>query len=552
MLKKISVILSILALGAFSVNAGTVAGVADSAGANKVLAGVIVTVTPLAGGTSLSDTTNATGNYSIANASVGGAGGTWNITATLAGYRTYTGIIFIQGGNQTVTQDISLTKPAPGVTISGTVTDSAAGTPLAGALVRLLTIGGGVTTVDSVLSAANGTYSLTNVQAGTYNLVASITRYTAKTVRVTIAAANITQNFQLVGLPAGIVISGTVTDSISGTPLAGAIVQLRTTGGGGGSLLDSAKTAANGTYSIGSVQPGNYRLVASAAGHTSKTVAPVAVANANITQNFQLVGLPAGITISGTVTDSLRGTPLAGALIRLRRGGDAVTIDSVIAAANGSYSIDSVQAGTYTLVASAAGHVTKTLAGVTVAAANLTRNFQLVTLPGQDITGSVADFVTGMPLAGAIVKAMQGATVVDSVVAATNGTYTLIVPAGTYSVSALAAGHSPKTVTGVVVTNATVTLNFLLVIGTGTVSTAQNGVSARPEFSVNAAGILQLRNFSDRGVVSVFSLNGKLVCRTAITANETSVVLPKTIIGGSYLVSVTQKNAVYRKQVAMP
>jgi hypothetical protein len=164
----------------------------------------------------------------------------------------------------------------------------------------------------------------------------------------------------------------------------------------------------------------------------------------------------------------------------------------------------------------------------------------------------VADSVSGMPLSGAIVKAMQGGTVVDSVVAAANGTYTLIVPAGTYSVSASAAGHSPKTVTGVVVANATVTLNFLLVVGTGTVSTTHNGISAKPEFSVNAAGILHLRNFSDQGVVSVFSVNGKLVYRTNIVANATLVVLPKTVVGGTYLVSVTQKSAVYRKQVIMP
>jgi large repetitive protein len=541
-----------------------------------------------------------------------------------------------------VARNITLTVLPPGITISGTVTDSVGGTPLVGAKVLLRTIGGGATTVDSTVAAANGTYSLTHVQAGTYNLIASAAGHTSKTVRTVVAAANITSNFQLVGLPAGIIISGTVTDSVGGTPLAGAKVYLRTGGGGGGTLLDSAVAAANGTYSIDSVLPGNYRLVASAALHTTKTINPLTVAAAPITQNFQLVGLPAGIIISGLVTDSASGTPLAGAVVRLRTGGigGGAVIDSAISAANGAYSIDSVDAGTYSLNATAAGHTARTIAGivvaaanvtqnielvglpagisisgtvtdsargtplagavvrlrtaggagtlvdsaivaangtysidsvqpgnynlsavaaghttktvaVTAAAANLTRNFQLLGLPGVTVSGNVADSASGLPLAGAIVKAMQAGVLVDSAIAAANGTYSLDLPAGTYTISANAAGHGTKART-VVVTNANLTENFLLVAGgTGTVSAAAAKM-LKPEFSISSARILQLRNFSQQGVVSVFSVNGGLVYRTGIAANATSVVLPKTMVGGMYLVSVTQKSSVYRKQVVMP
>jgi protocatechuate 3,4-dioxygenase beta subunit len=643
MVRKLSLILSILAASVFIANAATVTGVVDSgAGAAAgPVAGAIVMLTPTAGGTAHADTTNATGDYSITGVPVG----TYVLTATHAGLDDYTALanVVIFNAGQTVTRNITMTVLLPGITISGAVQDSATGNPLAGGKVLLRTIGGGAITVDSAIVALNGTYALDSVQTGTYNLIASAAGHTTQTLRVTVAAANLTRNFLLVGLPAGIVISGTVTDTVSGNPLAGAKVYLRT--GGGGTLVDSAIAAANGTYSIDSVLPGTYRLVASAALHTTKTEIGVVVAAANITRNFQLVGLPAGIiisglvtdsvsgtplagaivrlrtgvvnpvvvdsaitaangayaidsvdagtyslnataanhnaktvagvvvaavnvteniqllglpagiVISGTVTDSVRGTPLAGAIVRLRTGGvgGGALLDSAIAAANGTYSIDSVQPGTYSLNATAAGHTAKTVAGIVVGAANLTRNFQLVGLPGVDISGNVADSVSGLPLAGAVVRALQGTVLVDSAIVAANGTYTLIsVPAGTYTLTANAAGHGTKTLSGVVVANVSLTENFLLVSGgTGTVSAANTAKMLKPDFSISAAGILQLRNFSDQGVVSVFSVNGKLVYHTGIVANATAVVLPKTMVGGMYLVSVTQKSMVYRKQVIM-
>jgi len=53
-----------------------------------------------------------------------------------------------------------------------------------------------------------------------------------------------TVNIKLVKILFGS-ITGTVTDSVAATPIAGAKVYLRTTGGGG-TLLDSAITVANG------------------------------------------------------------------------------------------------------------------------------------------------------------------------------------------------------------------------------------------------------------------------------------------------------------------
>ncbi len=549
MMKKMSVILSILALSVFTANAGTVAGVVDSAGA-AALAGVIVTVTPAGGGTALSDTTIATGDYSIA----GVPAGAQTITATKDGFVAYTGVVFVTAAG-TTTRNISLAVEPPGITVAGHVFDSASGNPLAGVIIRLTTIGGGATLVDSTVTIANGSYSLTHVQAGRYNLSAAAAGHVTQTVLIVAAAVNLTQDFTLPGLPAGIVISGHVIDSVSGNPISGAVVRLRTGGAVGGTIIDSAITIANGSYSIDSVQAGTYALIAAAAGHVTKTVTGVVVANAAITRDFALAGLPAGVSITGTVVDSVSGDPIAGAIVRLRTGGGlggGTLVDSAITIANGSYSIDSVQAGTYNLVASATGHANKTDAGIVVAAVALVRDFELVKTPGIAITGRVADSASGLPLGGAIVRAYQGGVLVDSAIVAANGTYALDVPAGVTTLTANDAGHGTKTITGLNVTVA-VTENFFLVSGgTGVVLVADNR-STKPEFVMTAGHILQLRNFNDAGVVSVYGLSGKLVYRATIEAHAASVVLPSSIArtGGLYLVSISQRNAVYRKQIVV-
>jgi hypothetical protein len=47
-------------------------------------------------------------------------------------------------------------------------------------------------------------------------------------------------------------------------------------------------------------------------------------------------------------------------------------------------------------------------------------------------------------------------------------------------------------------------------------------------------------------------VNGKVVYRAKIAANETILALPQTVTGGWYVVTVTQKNADFRQQVIMP
>ena len=120
------------------------------------------------------------------------------------------------------------------------------------------------------------------------SLSAQATGYTTKTSTVTVVGtAALTANFQLIVIVYGS-ITGTVTDSAAGTPISGAKVYLRTTGGAG-TILDSATTAADGSYTISHVQSGIARtLRAQATGYVTKNATVTVVGTAALTVNFAL------------------------------------------------------------------------------------------------------------------------------------------------------------------------------------------------------------------------------------------------------------------------
>jgi hypothetical protein len=219
------------------------------------------------------------------------------------------------------------------------------------------------------------------VQSGiARSLSAQMTGFISKTSTVTvIGTAALTANFQLVAILYGS-IAGMVTDSVAATPIAGAKVYLRTTGGGGGTLLDSATSAADGSFTIAHVQSGIARsLSAQMTGFISKTSTVTVIGTAALTANFELIAIVYG-SITGTVTDSVAATPIAGAKVYLRTtgGGGGTILDSATTASDGSYSIAHVQSGVArTLRAQATGFVTKNATITVVGTAALVANFAL-------------------------------------------------------------------------------------------------------------------------------------------------------------------------------
>jgi hypothetical protein len=649
MVRKTCLVLSIIAAFSLTANAATVSGVvSDTSG--KAIDSAIVTLAPIAGvGTTYRDTTNATGDYSLA----GVAAGTYRISAAKAGYNTMAAS-FLNVTAANVTQNLELTPAGAGVTISGTVVTAAAGgAGITGAKVRLLQAG---VVVDSTLTTgATGAYSLTGVQRGTYTINITATGYVAQTsAAFIVAAAPVTRNFQLVAIGAGVTISGTVvTAAAGGAGITGAVVRLRQNG----AVIDSTTSAATtGAYSLAGVQPGTYTINVTATGYIAQTTANITVAAAPITRNFQMVAQPVGVTVSGAVTDVADQTPIAGAKVLLMQAGAAV--DSSTTTNAGDYSFDSVQAGNYTINVTATGYTAQTSPAFAVAAVPLTRNFQLAAIalgnlyvlvqnaaaPNAALAGATVaalpTFVGGMTLTGTtgangyvvFRNIMVGAynvtasdanfaprTIREPVPATVNDTLTIALTfsaTGTkilkgsvtdtsshavlnhvevvLTIAGAGVGGGALTlfdstdangnyrIVGIPTTSATGTVvatltgyethtNLRVALGTAAAADsttlniamtktptavspiAQAKISVgNPEIIVSK-GMLRLNNFNDAGIVKVFSMNGRLLFQNRISAHTMAVALPGYVArsGNFYIVSVTQKNAVYRKQIMM-
>ncbi|WP_093786637.1 carboxypeptidase regulatory-like domain-containing protein [Actinacidiphila guanduensis] len=140
------------------------------------------------------------------------------------------------------------------------------------------------------------------------------------------------------------VITGTVTDHATGSPIAGATVKAGT---------HSATSAADGTYKL-DIPPGTYDLTASAYGYSSSTATGVDLTDgATVTEAFALDAVPTH-TVSGKIADgSGHGWPLYAKITADGVPGGPVYSDP----ATGAYSLSLPAGASYTL------HITAALPG---------------------------------------------------------------------------------------------------------------------------------------------------------------------------------------------
>ncbi len=247
-------------------------------------------------------------------------------------------------------------------------------------------------------------------------------------------------------------ISGVVTDSVSGNPIAGANVCAMTRHGGG-----RAVTNQNGEYVIQNLRPGYYRVTASAPNYFPKHYPDsVLVVDGQTTPNINFAlapyELPQRGGISGIVTDSITGNPIAGANVSAcgPSCGHAVTNQ------NGEYLIENLLPGDYRVNASARGYLTKHYPErVRVEPNQITPNINFALAPHQpppprergSISGMVTDETTGEPIAGAMVIARgMRRRIFGRAMTRQDGTYTIenLMP-GEYRVTASARGYHHET-----------------------------------------------------------------------------------------------------------
>lgn len=189
--------------------------------------------------------------------------------------------------------------------LEGKVTDSITGFPLQAASVRLLTTT--LTAVSDIL----GDYRTGTVTGGTYDVEISKPGYQTKTISgVTLSNGVLTTlDVQLAPVPT-ISISGTVLDSLTGQPIAGAMVMMSDP-----DFTFNTTTDAAGTFSLNGVVAGNYDVTVGLWGYVTKCSGFVAGSGA-----FQTELVPGyyddftfdfGWTVSGTSPNAWeRGIPV--------------------------------------------------------------------------------------------------------------------------------------------------------------------------------------------------------------------------------------------------
>lgn len=248
-------------------------------------------------------------------------------------------------------------------------------------------------------------------------------------------------------------VTGTVTDARSGQGLGGALVMITASGA---SVI--AVTAQDGTYSA-QVGPGDAVIRVSREGFLEETLGATLASGATTivdasplpwsTTTQPISDAPSGTlasSIAGVVGNGQTGSPIPGAVVAIVNGGASFTATS---GADGSYSLDGLPSGQFTVTISAAGYATRSFAVPLESAVLLTLDvpLQAGTGGGGDLTTTVAGTVTdadGQPIEGVEITA----SIVGTPVAAStdpHGRYRLDgIPPGSFSVVVVRAGYFPQ------------------------------------------------------------------------------------------------------------
>ena len=331
----------------------TASGGGALSGASVIVAGI--------GSTS----TDASGHYSISGLPTG----TYSVTYAYSGYTSQV-LSVVVGGN--TVQSVALV-PVPVVStysLSGTVTASGGGA-LAGVSVGVS--GAGATTTD-----ASGHYNLSGIASGSHTVTYSLSGYTTQALSLGITS-NMTQSVALVAIPVASthVLSGTVTASSGGAPLAGASVAVSEAG--------ATSTDASGHYSLFGISAGTHVVTYSLAGYSLQTMS--IDLSVDRTQDVALANTTA--TYSGLIRDAADGTTLPGVLVQI--GGQSTTTD-----VNGQFAVASLPTGSYVATYSLSGYEATHSAVVLSASTfvNVTLERAPVTFSGR-VVNSNGDAVDG-------------------------------------------------------------------------------------------------------------------------------------------------------------
>ncbi|NLH11749.1 MAG: carboxypeptidase regulatory-like domain-containing protein, partial [Holophagae bacterium] len=360
------------------VQSGTLTGTVVNSLNGAAVASARVTVT----GTSTYNNTNTNGVFTLTT----GAGPV-TLTVTKSGWlTTVTGTITVVGGSTTTVPNIELTQLA---TVTGTVKEQGTNINLQGVTVTLQSDPSKTTTTGS-----KGTFSLASVPMGSQTLSLAKTGYQSRTAGpYTVNTSSFSVGTILLTKTAGTIV-GTVRDGgAASSPLSGVTVSVN-----GVAPAITGTTAANGTFTLTGVSPGNQTVHAARDGWTAADSGVVTVEVGQTSSIGDLVLARLGVTINGVVRSTLDSSPVEGATVSV----DEQPTRTTTTAADGTYTLSDVAWGLIHLTVAHPSYTGQTRE-LDLGTDGANEEFDLEIGRGT-VAGEVHDAVTGLPLSAVWVR----------------------------------------------------------------------------------------------------------------------------------------------------
>ena len=208
-------------------------------------------------------------------------------------------VLFTLNMSMTGCSDDSNGDGSTGATVTGTVKNSA-NQAIANIIVSIST-----TPAKSDTTGADGVYTFTEVEVGTYTLTFSGTNYVTTNTTITVVEDDPILTVGNTTIPATSEQTGTISGTVTGASvnLEGAEVKIIGTTASNGR---TATTAANGTYSFTGVFVGNYTVAVERNGYVSDSSDVTVTANVTSTASFSLTQ---SVELTGTLTTTLTLNP---------------------------------------------------------------------------------------------------------------------------------------------------------------------------------------------------------------------------------------------------
>ncbi|MED4268284.1 carboxypeptidase regulatory-like domain-containing protein [Priestia megaterium] len=454
-------------------------------------------------------TTNAQGQYTISSVTPG----QYSLTISASNFQSQSRGVTITSTQTTVSNFTLIASPG---TVTGTIT-STTGIPIEGAVIEVLDSGSNV--IATTNSNAQGQYTINQLAPGTFRLRAIAQNFQTSLLGFTIQAGQTTTQ-NIVFQPSPGILTGTLTDAQTSTPLVGASVNMVNQAG---VTIATAMTNSQGQYNIADLAPGVYTVTFGQQGYASQTIGTVIESNTTTTLTTALdrnVGV-----INGTVTDN-EGNPLIGVIINVFLNNNLVA--SVNTNGTGTYTISNLAPGNYTVTALSQNFQSQVKGAQVTAFQTTTVNYALNPESGI-LTGTIID-TNGDTVSGAVIYVRtNGGSVIGTGVSDQKGLYTVtnLAPGG-YIVTATASNLQTASQGATIQSNQTTTLNFTLAFSpvtiTGTILNQQTGETI-------AGAQIQVR---------VLDANGAVIAN--VLANEQGVFEVPQLAPGTYTIFAIAPN----------